>query len=691
MSYPQTSAPSNAFNIYVPSTSGYSSASDLEGSTITDYSDHETGYSSTTSAGGFDFLPSTYQPPSARVPPYVRYSVASPTSSTASPPAPVYATTTTSNAITPPAQQSQTTQYQRIARFVGPPPVALACTECRSRHLKCDAGTPSCSRCLADKRECTYVKSRRGWKGTRRKKVVEGKEEVAKSGTDTEGPVEKKKPSASTGKASRAPSRSNSISTKSPPPVPTANFSPPPPGPHTNPLETLRAHHRNSTRFPSQQEPPLDPPPTANLMQLYYSYFHDAHPFCLPPVYLIKASAHQLTALLPAMRYIASSFAPTAPTAAFCREAENALFGASSSPPRNPYTVQALILFAIGLHAENEPDRANQVKDIAADLALELGMNHQEFSQGTGGEGELGRVLEESWRRTWWELYFLDGVMAALQQKDHFKLWSVECTVPLPCEEHIYASGKIPEPHSLKEFDERYFADEPGTVFSSFAYRVEAVRILGQVLAAGGGATGIAGEDWEMRVEAAEASLVNWGLHLPAEKRELVRDTAKGGGVDEMLFQAHMVVNAATIYLNRPKSHLTPSPPTFPPATPTNKATPLHTARTLTAANTLSKLLTLPTPLIKHTPLFTSFITLACIIHLSACSWLLSGDEAFLAKERIRLGVGGLRAMGRVWGVLGGGMLAQVRFVAREVLGGEEGEEEGKEWFTGVGVEWDGT
>ena len=59
--------------------------------------------------------------------------------------------------------------YLRVARFVGPPPVPLACTECRSRHLKCDAGTPSCGRCVTDARECTYVKSRRGWKGSRRR------------------------------------------------------------------------------------------------------------------------------------------------------------------------------------------------------------------------------------------------------------------------------------------------------------------------------------------------------------------------------------------------------------------------------------------------------------------------------------------------------------------------------------------
>lgn len=58
-------------------------------------------------------------------------------------------------------------QYRRAPPAT--PPVPLACTECRLRHLKCDAGTPTCGRCRAEGRSCCYVKSRRGWKGRKRK------------------------------------------------------------------------------------------------------------------------------------------------------------------------------------------------------------------------------------------------------------------------------------------------------------------------------------------------------------------------------------------------------------------------------------------------------------------------------------------------------------------------------------------
>ena len=45
--------------------------------------------------------------------------------------------------------------------------VAVACVQCRSRHLKCD-GAVRCARCVAEGIACSYVKSRRGWKGPRK-------------------------------------------------------------------------------------------------------------------------------------------------------------------------------------------------------------------------------------------------------------------------------------------------------------------------------------------------------------------------------------------------------------------------------------------------------------------------------------------------------------------------------------------
>jgi hypothetical protein len=66
------------------------------------------------------------------------------------------------------AGEPQHDQLGGPARGTGRTSVALACIGCRSRHLKCDAVSPTCSRCYADGRQCFYLKSRRGYKGPKR-------------------------------------------------------------------------------------------------------------------------------------------------------------------------------------------------------------------------------------------------------------------------------------------------------------------------------------------------------------------------------------------------------------------------------------------------------------------------------------------------------------------------------------------
>ncbi|KAF8444352.1 hypothetical protein BDZ91DRAFT_768928 [Kalaharituber pfeilii] len=80
------------------------------------------------------------------------------------------------------AQNSSAAAYRRAPSST--PPVSLACTECRHRHLKCDAGVPTCGRCRAERRTCLYVKSRRGWKGRKRKGSTTMSEGMT-SGTET--------------------------------------------------------------------------------------------------------------------------------------------------------------------------------------------------------------------------------------------------------------------------------------------------------------------------------------------------------------------------------------------------------------------------------------------------------------------------------------------------------------------------
>ncbi len=75
--------------------------------------------------------------------------------------------------------------------------------------------------------------------------------------------------------------------------------------------------------------------------------------------------------------------------------------------PRNGFSVQCLLLFAAALEWSGEQDYANTTLIEAKSMALGIGMQSRRFAR---EQGQQCTVLEESWRRTWWELYFFDAM-----------------------------------------------------------------------------------------------------------------------------------------------------------------------------------------------------------------------------------------------------------------------------------------
>jgi hypothetical protein len=90
-------------------------------------------------------------------------------------------------------------------------------------------------------------------------------------------------------------------------------------------------------------------------------------------------------------------------------------------------------------------------------------------------------------------------------------------------------------PHSFEEFEDQAFADENVT-FSSYAYRIAAMRNLGRVLQL----QRVLFLD-DPVVDQIDAYLVNWNLHLPDSKKLAIDGD---GHVDEMLFQGQMITTA---------------------------------------------------------------------------------------------------------------------------------------------------
>jgi hypothetical protein len=76
--------------------------------------------------------------------------------------------------------------------------------------------------------------------------------------------------------------------------------------------------------------------------------------------------------------------------------------------------------------------------DAAIRIALDLTMFRRRFAV-ENGEGDA--VLEESWRRTWWQVYISDAIFAAIRREAAFPTREVDVSVELPCEEEDYETG----------------------------------------------------------------------------------------------------------------------------------------------------------------------------------------------------------------------------------------------------------
>lgn len=110
----------------------------------------------------------------------------------------------------------------------------------------------------------------------------------------------------------------------------------------------------------------------------------------------------------------------------------------------------------------------------------------------------------------------------------------------------------------------------------------------------------------------------------------------------------------------------TPPPERFAPVY--FREAPTHTAKILKAIERLTSLLTLPVPMSLHTPYTICIVASPTIANLSACKHLLRGEELRLARERIRVGIGALEALGEVW-PRGKKVVREVKVIARELLG----------------------
>ncbi|KAK4946531.1 hypothetical protein LTR10_014383 [Elasticomyces elasticus] len=329
--------------------------------------------------------------------------------------------------------------------------------------------------------------------------------------------------------------------------------------------------------------------------------------------------------------------------------------------------VQCRILYSIALFWNNYKDEAKREMDAAVQLGVDLQMFRQDFAAKHGAQDA---VLTECWRRTWWMLYMIDAFYAGTLGAMNFATVDVDATIELPCEECDYEQGQIPEPKTLQDFDCRDLAPE-STSFSSFAYLIGAVRCA--ALAISTAPKVAASKDSPQIIQAADSVIDGWLLLLPKGRKQVM---SKTGEIDELMFQAHLLIHVATIGLHRPLSDLKFNPVEGisscarqpPRETPTPELINVHTVRVLKATESQIRLLALPTEQFHHSPFTTCMVSEGTLALLSACKFLFKGKQLAIARDQIRMTIGCLKALGELWPRTAKNV-QEIRTIAQHVLG----------------------
>ncbi|KAF4965243.1 hypothetical protein FSARC_6962 [Fusarium sarcochroum] len=538
--------------------------------------------------------------------------------------------------------------------------VSAACLACRGKHLKCDGMSP-CSRCITSNFECVYVASRRGYKGPRRSPSRkpnrrQGISPARASSRSGEGSASFASASSTSLGASAflSPNMAEDISGSSM----SAPFHDPALTASSNRDSDISFFRPYSSTdgsstdmvnlFATQQQEPLPAPapvrPLAErCVDYFYRHFHAAHPFVLPRDSLLSiAKETPIEPLLAVMRWIGSLYIPNCPHRGhFFQKAHNLVYGPNRS--KDGFQVQALLLLLIGLDGQGQQDKAREILSGVERTAIEIGLNTRSFAT-IHGRGMP--VMEESWRRTWWDLFVVDGLIAGVHRSTNFLLFDITSDVALPCEEYQYLSGDIPQPMTLEDMEDSGFSGM-NHEFSSFAYRIQCAQNLGKLLRI----PPVSGPDDE-NISHIETLLTNWRLHLPKLKRDALYNY---GYLDEMMFQAHMIAHATSILLHQPISQLNSSSNqsadsnTLYQSVSSVDALNAHTKHTIQSAIEISKLITHRVSLLSHTHFLSCVVIMSSIVHLSKWAILFVSHDDDNLRQLIRLNIGALSRMSRVW------------------------------------------
>lgn len=279
--------------------------------------------------------------------------------------------------------------------------ITVACTTCRNQHLRCDGAAPVCTRCREGNKRCVYKDIRRQSRRLR-------DQHDSTLGSDS-------------GRSRNVNLSDNSWAMSESP---------------GQELYSLN-NSSNLVHDPFLIPQPVNPRQSKPLESFYTSFFK-GHPFALPRTRLISQfdkDPASVTDLIKVIAFIGSLYMFDPSSQGYRAAVESAI---AKGLPQDGFSVQCLLLFAGALEWSGEQDYAQSMLDKAKSMALNIGIQFRSYAQ-EHGQGCL--VLEESWRRTWWELYIIDAIFAGTRHLPTFELWHVDYDAGLPCDEMVYIHG----------------------------------------------------------------------------------------------------------------------------------------------------------------------------------------------------------------------------------------------------------
>lgn len=152
----------------------------------------------------------------------------------------------------------------------------------------------------------------------------------------------------------------------------------------------------------------------------FYHHFFASHPFVLHRDHLLRiAKGGMIEPLVAAIRWVGSIYIDISSAVRDSLLDEACRLVGDPQRPRDDFLVQAMVVLMVGLDGNCQQDKAREMLNDVERLALEIDLNTRPFAtlhdQGIP-------VLEESWRRTLWDLFVVDGMIAGVHRVTNFIL-----------------------------------------------------------------------------------------------------------------------------------------------------------------------------------------------------------------------------------------------------------------------------